>query len=112
MLALFLMAVACGEVSSPTEPAGARCANPAPLFRYPDAVPDRYIIIYLDGVDVLRTTAALEEKYGISIIHIYTVTLKGFSAIVTPTSLRSLLCESTVKEIHEVPPGPSPNGNP
>jgi hypothetical protein len=100
LMLVSLLAIGCGE--SPTAPIGPECSSPVTVVRYPNSIPDIYIVLLVDGVDVAKITGILPDRHGFQIRHVYDAVLGGFSAVVSPGQLQALRCDTFVKEIHEV----------
>ena len=92
--------LACGR-SSPTEPAKASCANPAPLLSptscaEPNAEIDDYIVRLRDGVDLRTEAARLGQKYGFT-PEFFGILPSFFGARLTRQAFTAMQCEPTVQ---------------
>jgi hypothetical protein len=74
--------------------------SPAPLLnqRTPDAIPDQYIIVFKQGTDskTVKSAQATATSLGGRIGFTYTAALVGFSAMLTPAALNSMLANPSV----------------
>lgn len=112
-----LAVLACSNGSSPSEPlepsdsgdparvVAPSCSDPAPLEgEYHPEAPG-YVVQLRGEADAEATAAALAEKYGFTVDHVYDAALVGFSTPdATPEMVAGLRCEEVVTRVeHNAP---------
>ncbi len=91
MLRIFLLAVAATAATLPT-------ATAAAAQRPADVIPDRYIVIYADEAGrPAAETAQREQRDGFEARHVYSRSVDGFAARLTPGQVRKLESDPEVE---------------
>jgi subtilisin family serine protease len=101
-----ILAIACGgDAAVPTNAAGAAPQEPPPLevqAAAADAIPDQYIITFVDTVkDVPGLARTIAAQSGDAPLHVYTSAIKGFAAHLPAQAVEGLRHNPHVARIEQ-----------
>jgi hypothetical protein len=90
---------AVGRVTE-IEPA---CAQPALLVRSARPAPNRYIVIFIDGIpDARQLTAQLASKYQFEPKYVWVgPPFQGFAGILSEQAVAGIRCEPTIARVEQ-----------